>query len=84
VEQAVINLNLLVQGSRLNPHLPTWAYFYGNFDFNQTPLAPPSIHIIAHEKPADRETWSPRGLDGWYIGPALESYCCFMVWIWDT
>jgi hypothetical protein len=26
----------------------------------------------------------PHGLDGWYIGPALESYHCFTVWIWDT
>jgi hypothetical protein len=23
-------------------------------------------------------------LNGWYIGPTLESYRCFMVWIWDT
>jgi hypothetical protein len=83
VEQAVITLNLL-RGSRLNPRLSAWAYFHCNFDFNQMPLAPPGICVIAHEKPADRETWLPHSLDGWYIGPALESYRCFTVWIWDT
>jgi hypothetical protein len=83
VPQAVITLNLL-RGSRLNPKLSAWSYFHGNFDFNRTPLAPPGIRVLAHEKPADRETWSPHGLDGWYVGPALDSYRCFTVWMWDT
>jgi len=83
VEQAVITLNLL-RGSRLNPRLSAWAQFHGPFDFNRTPIAPPGIRVIAHDKPADRDTWSPHGSDGWYIGPALESYRCFTVWIWDT
>jgi hypothetical protein len=85
VDQAVITLNLaLLRGSRLNPRLSAWAQFHGNFDFNPTPLAPPGIRVLAHKKPADRDTWSPHGSDGWYIGPALESYHCYTVWIWDT
>jgi hypothetical protein len=84
VEQAVITLNLL-RGSRLNPRLSAWAQFHGHFDFNISPIAPPGICVIAHDKPADRDTWSPHGSeDGWYIGPALESDRCFTVWIWDT
>ena len=24
-------------------------------------------------------------IDGWYIGPTLESYCCYhVVWMWET
>jgi hypothetical protein len=48
------------------------------------PIALPGNCVIAHDKPANRDTWSPHGSDGWYIGPALESYRYFTVWIWDT
>ena len=56
----------------------------GHFDYNRTPLAPPGTRVLVHEKPSARDSWSPHGVDGWYIGPALESYGCFKVWIWDT
>jgi len=81
--QAEITLNLL-RASRINPKLSAWAQLFGTFDFNRTPLAPPGIRVIAHEKPADRTTWSPHGDDGWYVGPALESYRCFTIWMWTT
>jgi hypothetical protein len=63
VEQAVITLNLL-RGSRLNPRLSAWAQFHGHFNVNRTPIAPPRIRVIAHDKPADQDTWSPHGSDG--------------------
>jgi len=47
-------------------------------------LAPPGTRVLVHEKPSARDSWSPHGVDGWYIGPALELYRCFKVWIWDT
>ena len=81
--QALLSLNLL-RGSRLNPKLSAWAQMFGNFDFNRTPIAPPGVRVIVHEKPSKRSTWAPHGTDGWYIGPALESYRCYTVWIWDT
>jgi hypothetical protein len=56
----------------------------GNFDFNRTPIAPPGVRVIVHEKPDKRTSWSPHGVDGWYVGPALDSYRCYTVWIWDT
>jgi hypothetical protein len=52
------------------------AHVNGPFDYIRTPLAPPGIRV--HEKPA--ESWSPHGVDGWYIGPALDAYSC----VWDT
>jgi hypothetical protein len=64
--------------------LSAWAQINGHFDFNRTPLALPGIRVLIHEKPQNRETWSPHALDGWYIGPALESYQCYNVWLWDT
>jgi hypothetical protein len=47
-------------------------------------LAPPGIRVLVHEKPQNGETWSPHALDEWYIGPTLELYRCYNVWLWDT
>jgi hypothetical protein len=35
-------------------------------------------------KPDNRKTWAPHGLNGWYVGPALGSYRCYKIWIWET
>ena len=81
--QAELTLNLM-RGSRINPRLSAHAQMAGPFDFNRTPLAPPGIRVLVHIKPSERTTWSPHGTDGWYTGPALESYRCYTVWLWDT
>jgi hypothetical protein len=47
-------------------------------------MAPPGTRIIAHETPGRRRTWAPHGQDGWYIGPALEHYRCYTVYITKT
>jgi hypothetical protein len=47
-------------------------------------MAPPGTRIIAHETPGRRKTWAPNGQDGWYIGPALEHYRCYTVFITKT
>jgi hypothetical protein len=47
-------------------------------------MAPPGTRIIAHETPSRRCTWAPHGQDGWYIGPALEHYRCYRVYINKT
>ena len=83
VPQAESTLNLL-RGSRINPKLSAYAQLQGTFDFNRTPLAPPGIRVLVHVKPDQRTTWSPHATDGWYIGPAMESYRCYKVWIWET
>jgi hypothetical protein len=81
--QALLTLNLL-QGSCTNPKLSAYAQLNGHFDFNRTPIAPPGIRVLVHEKPSNRGTWAPHALDGWYVSPALESYHCHRVWMWDT
>ena len=81
--QAELTLNLL-QPSRLNPKLSAYAQLEGAFDFNRTPLAPPGTRVIVHEKPNQHRTWAPHGIDGWYIGPALDHYQCYRVWIPST
>ena len=51
--QAELALNLL-RNSRLNPKFSAWAYLFGNFDFNKSPLLPPGTKIILHAKPGKR------------------------------
>ena len=81
--QAELTLNLL-RGSRINPKLSAHAQLHGTFDFNRTPLAPPGIRVLVHVKPSERTTWSPHAADGWYVGPAVDSYRCYTVWMWDS
>jgi hypothetical protein len=47
-------------------------------------MAPPGRIIIAHETPSRRRTWAPHGQNGCYIGPALEHYRCYTVYITKT
>ncbi len=81
--QALLTLNLL-RTSRINPRLSAYAQVFGAFNFDRTPLGPPGTKVLVHEKPGQRTTWAPHAVEGWYLGPALESYRCFRVWIWDT
>ena len=81
--QAVLTLNLL-RSSRVNQNLSAWAYLFGNFDFNKTPLAPPGTRVVVHEKPQQRASWAFHGVDGWYIGPSPEHYRCVKCYITKT
>jgi hypothetical protein len=83
IEQCELTLNLL-RRSHINPKLSAYAQLHGQFDFNATPLAPPGICILAHDKPNKRSSWAPHGEDGWYIGPAMDHYRCFRVYINKT
>jgi hypothetical protein len=81
--QAILSLNLL-RGSRMNPKLSAHAQLFGAFDYNRTPIAPPGTRVVIHSKPATQDSWAAHGVDGWYIGPALESYRCYTCWVNET
>jgi hypothetical protein len=54
-----------------------WEFFQEPFDFNKLPLGLVGCCILIHAKPATRQSWDFRAKQGFYIGPALDSYCCF-------
>ena len=81
--QALITLNLM-RTSRTDPTKSAYAQIYGEFDFNATPLGPPGCKIMTHEKPHTRGTWAPHATEGWYVGPALETYRGFTVYTPST
>jgi hypothetical protein len=83
IPQATITLNLL-RTSRRYPKLSAYQVLEGNFDFNKTPMAPPGTKVQVHEKPNQRKSWDPHSVGGWYLGPALDHYRCYRVFINQT
>jgi hypothetical protein len=81
--QAELTLNLL-RSSRVNPKLSSYAYLFGNFDFNKTPLAPPGTRVAVHLKPDQRASWAYHTEEGWYIGPSMEHYRCVKCYVPTT
>ena len=73
--QAELTLNLL-RASRVNPKLSAWAYLFGQFNYNTTPIVPPGTKVVVHLKPEERSTWSPNGEVAWSIGPSFDHYRC--------
>ena len=75
--QAVLTLNLL-RSARINPNLSAYAYVFGQFDYNRTPLAPPGTKVVAHDTPDKRATWALNGETGWTVGPAPDHCRCII------
>jgi len=80
IPQAVLTLNLL-RSSRVFPRLSAYQVLHGAFDWNRTPLAPAGTRILVHIKPKNRPAWAERGIPAFYVGPALQHYRCFSVFV---
>ena len=48
------------------------------------PLAPPGIKIEMHEKPKNRPSFGYQSTSSFYIGPAMNHYRCYKVYIPTT
>ena len=80
IPQCNLTLNHL-RSPRQQPNLSAYACIHGNFDFNQTPLAIPGTKVILHETPAQRSCFAPHGIDGFYVGPSMEHYRCYKIFV---
>jgi len=83
IPQAEITINLLRQ-SPMHPRQSAWEAINGAYDFDAHPMAPPGTAVTIHEKPAQRKSWSKHGVPGFYVGPALQYYRCYTVWVTHT
>jgi hypothetical protein len=81
--QAKLTLNLLCKAT-LNPRISAWDFFQGPFDFNKMPLVPVGCRVLIHAKLATWQSWDFHTKPGFYIGPALDSYCYFKLVKSDT
>ena len=74
IPQCTLTLNLLGQ-SRLNPQLSAYAHpLHGPFNYARTPIAPPGMKILVHERSGDRGSYDIHAIDGWYLGQSLKHY----------
>ena len=83
VDHANITLNLL-RSSRVNPKLSAYAQIFGAFDYQSTPLAPPGMKVLAHVLPKDRKSFAAHAVKGYHVGPAMDHYRCFNIFIPST
>jgi hypothetical protein len=58
----------------LDLHLGVFPWALG---YNKTPLALVGCRVLIHAKHVTRQSWDFRAKDGFYIGLALNLYCCF-------
>ena len=76
--QCKITLNIL-RNFRVNPALSAYAYLFGPYDFNKSPMAPPGTRVIVHEKHGNRTSWGNHGTPGWYISQSLDQIQVYAV-----
>ncbi|KAL7530583.1 hypothetical protein ACHAWF_003436 [Thalassiosira exigua] len=62
--QAELSLNIL-HPSNTRPNISAYAYLWGQFDFDRTPLTPIGCEVQCHKKASDRRTWAEHTVDGY-------------------
>jgi len=68
-----------------NPTISAYEGFHGRtYDFAAHPIAPIGTHVVVYESPEQRATWAAHGVDGFYLGPALDHYRCYRVYVHAT
>jgi hypothetical protein len=80
LEHAEITVNLL-RPCPTHPRISAWEGLNGPYDYDAHPLAPPGTAVTIFETPDQRKSWDKHGVQGYYIGPALQHYRCYKVWV---
>jgi hypothetical protein len=82
IEQAELTINMLREG--IDESISAWESVNGIFSFDKHPIASLGMRVLCHDKPSERKSWAPHGQIGYYVGPAMEHYRCFKIWIPST
>ena len=80
IPQAFITLNLL-RTFRTCPNISVYAHLHGTCHFDSTPLAPPGVRALLYNDPNQCVSYGVHGDEAYYLGPALEHYCCYKLFI---
>ncbi len=73
--QVQATLNML-RTSHIDPTKSAYETLYGPYDWNRYPLAPLGCKAVVYEDGDTRGSWASRGVDAFYLGPALDHYRC--------
>ena len=63
LHQEKISLNIIRQSITL-PHISAYTHIFGEFDFNNTQLAPTGTRVVINNRPNNCALWAPHGEDG--------------------
>ncbi len=80
----VLNCLNMMRASRIDPSKSAYKTLYGPYDWNRYPLAPLGCKAVVYKDSNTRGLWASRGVDGWYLGPSIDHYCCNMYYIPET
>jgi hypothetical protein len=80
----ILNCLNMMRASCINPSKPPYKTLYGPCDWNQYPLAPLGCKAAVYKDGNTIGSWVSRGVDGWYLGPSMENYCCDVYYILET
>ena len=81
--QVEMTLNLM-RASHVTDQLSAWAQLHGPYSFAAHPIAPLGARVTVHERPQGRAAYGAHGIDGFYIGCALQHYRSHQVFIPST
>lgn len=83
-EQCEITVNILRPFTD-NPLISAYEGIFGKkYDFLSHPISPPGTKVVVYEPSDSRSSWSPHGISGFYLGPALKHYRSVICYIPST
>jgi hypothetical protein len=54
------------------------------FNWEAHPMFPIGTKVLVHDKPEKRGSWDPHGVVGYYLGPCMDGYRTYNVWVEST
>ena len=79
--QIEITLNT-IHPYEYDPRVSAYQGIYGEaFDFMRHPIAPAGSKVLTWNSPDTRGTWDDHGSEGIYLGPALQHFRAFRIWV---
>jgi hypothetical protein len=76
-------LNLL-RALQIDQTKSAYEILNGPYDWNWYPLAPLGCKAVVYEDGDTRGSWASRGMDAFYLGPAIDHYQCDHYYIPET
>ena len=70
--------------SNVNPKVSAYTLINGVYDFNKNPFTPAAMKAIVHDRPDEQKSWAEHGSRGFSIGPALNHWQCYRVYMQET
>ena len=60
--------------TNIAPTVYTYAYMYGQHDYNKMQIASMGCTALIHLKTDSRKTWDTNATEGYYLGTLQENY----------